>query len=76
MNAISMHDNRTNKERAAELKQSFLEYKQTYGAVIGVLESHGITIEELENRYYEYLENPNHVQSKTYKFNEYWIIEN
>jgi len=41
-----------------------------------VLESHGITIEELENRYYEYLENPNHVQSKTYKFNEYWIIEN
>lgn len=59
MNVISVHGKITNKERAAVLKQSFLEYKETFSAVIGVLESHGMTINEIENRYYEYFEEPN-----------------
>jgi len=42
--------------------------KDWFSAIIGVLESNGMTLEEIDSRYYEYLEHPNHVQSTIFDF--------
>jgi hypothetical protein len=42
--------------------------KNWFSTIIGVLEIKGMTLEEIENRYYEYLEHPNYVQSTIFEF--------
>lgn len=42
--------------------------KQWFSTVVAVLESNGMTLDEIENKYYDYLENPQLEQTTIFEF--------
>lgn len=42
--------------------------KNWFSTVVGVLELNGMTLEEIESRYYVHLEHPNYVQTTIFEF--------